>query len=220
LSEPFASETAESASSSDERFGQGNKNPLFRLLQLVALAAVLGLLALLVWRFFAANRGAELVGAIRAGKRPVAPAFTLPIIWTNSPTWPQPLETLLTQRTLALHRLRGQPVVLNFWASWCIPCKQEAPRLNAAAHAHAGTVVFLGIDVQDLTSDAHAFLRRHKVTYASLRDNAGATYDGYGLTGVPETYWIDARGRIVAHFSGPVSSAQLDDGIRQATAAR
>jgi len=205
--------------SSDRAAGQGGaKNPLFRLLQLLALAAVLGLLALLVWRFFAAHRGAELVNAIRAGRRPLAPAFTLPVIWRDSPTWPPPLQSLLQQRTLALRQLRGRPVVLNFWASWCIPCKKEAPVLAAAAHAHAGEVAFLGIDVQDLTSDAHAFLRAHGVRYASLRDNSGTTYDGYGLTGVPETYWIDARGRIVAHFAGPVTSAQLDDGIHQAVA--
>ena len=192
----------------------------FRLLQLLALAAVLGLLALLVWRFFAANRSAELLSAIRTGKRPAAPAFTLPVIWTNSPTWPPPLQRLLAEPELALRQVRGRPVVLNFWASWCGPCKQEAPRLDAAARAHAGKVVFLGIDVQDLTSDAHTFLRHHDVRYASLHDNSGATYSGYGLTGVPETYWLDAQGRIVAHFAGPVSSAQLEDGIHAATVSR
>lgn len=200
--------------------GRRKQHPLFRMLQLIALTAVLGLLALLVWRFFAANRGAELVKAIKAGRRPVAPAFVLPVIWTYSPTWPPPLQRLLAERQLALRQLRGRPVVLNFWASWCIPCKQEAPRLDAAAHAYSGKVVFLGIDVQDLTSDARVFLRHHDVRYASLRDNAGATYDGYGLTGVPETYWLDAHGRIVAHFAGPVSSAQLEDGIRATTVPR
>lgn len=194
--------------------------PLFRLLQLIALAAVLGLLALLVWRFIAAHRGAALVNAIRAGKRPAAPAFTLPLIWNNGSTWPAPLRRLLAGRTLRLGGLRGYPVVVNFWASWCVPCKQEAPRLDAAAQHHAGKVAFLGIDVQDLTSDARTFLRYHRVRYPSLRDNGGATYDGYGLTGVPETYWIDRRGRIVAHYAGPVSSAQLEAGIDTASYAR
>ncbi|MHB8468431.1 MAG: TlpA family protein disulfide reductase [Gaiellaceae bacterium] len=198
--------------------GRGRVNPLFRGLQLLALAAVAGLLALLIWRFFAASRGAELVNAIRSGKRPVAPAFDLPVIWRDSPTWPPALQRLLGQRELSLRQLRGRPVVLNFWASWCNPCKREAPRLNAAARANAGRVAFLGIDVQDLTSDARTFLRRHRVVYAAVHDNAGATYSGYGLTGVPETYWLDARGRIVAHFAGPVSSAQLEQGIRAAQA--
>src|SRR5579859_758950 len=180
---------------------------------MIALAAVIGLLALLVWRFLAAHRGAALVGAIRAGKRPAAPAFTLPLIWRNNSTWPSGLGRLLAERTLQLQALRGYPVVLNFWASWCVPCKREAPRLDAAARRHAGAIVFLGIDVQDLTSDARTFLRYHRVRYPSLRDNAGATYDGYGLTGVPETYWLDRRGRIVAHFAGPVSGQELEAGI-------
>src|SRR5258708_5947222 len=137
-----------------------------------------------------------------------------------TPPGPTPPGPRPPQGLPAPPRRGGTPWPLTFGGGGCSPGKQKAPRLNAAAHAHAGTVVFLGIDVQDLTSDAHAFLRRHDVSYASLRDNAGATYDGYGLTGVPETYWIDARGRIVAHFSGPVSSAQLNDGIRQATATR
>ena len=195
-------------------------HPFSRALQLAAVAAVLGLLALLVWRIVAVGRGAELEKAIRTGKRPLAPAFSLAVIWTNSPTWPGPLRRLLDERTLALAQLRGHPIVLNFWASWCVPCKEEAPRLDAAARAHAGDVIFLGIDVQDLKSDARSFLRHHDVRYASLRDNSGVTYDGYGLTGVPETYWLDARGRIVAHFAGPVSSAQLESGIRAASAPR
>ena len=195
-------------------------NPLFKGLQLLALLAVGGLLSLLVWRFFAANRGAELVHAIRAGKRPVAPAFTLRVIWTDSPTWPPALQRALNRRELALRELRGRPVVLNFWASWCVPCKREAPRLDASAEAHVGKVVFLGVDVQDLTSDARRFLRHHHVRFASVRDNSGTTYSGYGLTGVPETYWLDSRGRVVAHFAGEVSGGQLEAGIQAAMKSR
>ena len=200
--------------------GRNKTHPAFRVLQLAALAALLGLLALLVWRFFDANRGAELVKAIKTGKRPVAPAFTLPLIWTHSPTWPAPTQGLLDQREIALRQLRGDPVVLNFWASWCGPCKKEAPLLNQAARAHKGEVVFLGIDVQDLKSDARSFLRHHDLQYASLHDNSGVTYDGYGLTGVPETYWINARGRIVSHYAGPVTAGMLESGIRKAERAR
>ena len=192
----------------------------FRVLQVLALGAVLALLALLIVHFFQANRGAELVKSIRTGKHPVAPAFTLPVIWTDSPTWPAELRPLLGQDKLALRQLRGYPVVLNFWASWCIPCKKEASRLDAVARQHVGDVVFLGVDVQDGTSDARSFLRHRGVRYASLHDSSGLTYDGYGLTGVPETYWLDARGRIVAHFAGAVSTAQLEDGIRAATEPR
>lgn len=189
------------------------RDPLFRLLQLVA---VVGLFSLLVWRLTTVSHGPNLVKAIRAGRRPPAPAFSLPVIWTNSPTWSDSLQRLLSGQKLALGQLHGHPVVLNFWASWCVPCKKEAPRLDAAARAHVGEVVFLGIDVQDLKSDARSFLRHHDVRYASVQDNSGATYDGYGLTGVPETYWLDRRGRIVTHVAGPVTSIQLESGIRAA----
>ena len=188
--------------------------PLRPALQLLALAAVAGLLALLVWRLIDGNRGSRLMGEIRLGKRPAAPGFTLPVLWPRADTWPGDARGALRDGQVSLRELRGHPVVLNFWASWCIPCKKEAPRLNAVAHAHQGEVIFLGIDVQDLKSDARRFLRHHDVRYVSVHDNPGVTYDGYGLTGVPETYWLDARGHIVSHFAGPVSSAQLEEGIR------
>ena len=194
--------------------------PLFRVLQALAGAGILVLLALLVWRIVAVNRGADLVKAISAGERPSAPAFSLPLIWTPSSSWSPALRGLLAQRELALEGLRSRPLVLNFWASWCIPCKEEAPQLNAAARAHAGSVVFLGIDVQDLAPDARRFLGREHVLYPSVRDGSGSVYDRYGLTGVPETYWLDARGRIVDHYSGALSRRQLEAGIRAAMTGR
>jgi cytochrome c biogenesis protein CcmG/thiol:disulfide interchange protein DsbE len=115
------------------------------------------------------------------------------------------------------HELRGYPVVVNFWASWCGPCKDEAPRFAASAREHAGKVVFLAIDVQDLKSDARSFLERFDTPYVSVRDGGGSTYDDYGLTGLPETYWIDAQGRVVSHYPGEVSRDRLEARIRAAT---
>jgi cytochrome c biogenesis protein CcmG, thiol:disulfide interchange protein DsbE len=113
--------------------------------------------------------------------------------------------------------LRGYPVVINFWASWCAPCRDEAPRFHSSARAHAGRVLFLGIDVNDFSSDARHFLRRYKINYVSVRDRPGSMPSRYGLTGLPETFYLSSEGRIVAHSPGEVSRAELERGISQAT---
>jgi cytochrome c biogenesis protein CcmG, thiol:disulfide interchange protein DsbE len=182
----------------------------------LSLLAVAGLFALLVWRVVDQGRGASVVRQIKQGKKPPAPAFSLPVLWNRAGTWPQRLRVAFADGRISRAELRGSPVVINFWASWCIPCKAEAPRLAASARAHAGNVVFLGIDVQDLKSDARRFLDRFNTPYVSVRDGGGSTYAAYGLTGVPETYWLDARGRIVSHYAGEISRDQLERAIRLA----
>ena len=191
------------------------RSPVLVVFQVGALTLVAGLLALLIWRVATEGRGRHLVSDVKAGKDPPAPAFDLPVLWAHRETWPASLGSAFADERLSPRELRGRPVVLNFFASWCIPCRHEAPLLNASAQAHAGEVVFLGVDVQDLKSDARAFLKRYRVQYVAVRDGSGSTYVDYGLTGVPETYWIDARGRIVAHYAGEISRLQLEQGIRE-----
>src|SRR5207253_10216240 len=98
----------------------------------------------------------------------------------------------------------------------CTPRPHQAPRPVAAAKAHEGRVLFLGVDGKDFSSDARKFLRRLHVNYVSDRDGGSGTYEAYGLTGLPESYFLDASGRIVAHKIGEISSAELEDGITQA----
>jgi cytochrome c biogenesis protein CcmG/thiol:disulfide interchange protein DsbE len=164
------------------------------------------------------GRGSHLVADVRTGKDPPAPLFELEVIWPHTETWPAALRPLGAREQIRLRDLRGYPVVLNFWASWCVPCAKEAPRLVSSARAHRGKVIFLGVDVQDFSSDARRFLRRHQVDYVSVRSRSSAVYDAYGLTGLPETYYLDRRGRIVDHYPGELSRRQLEDSI--ATIAR
>jgi len=187
-------------------------------LKVIAIAAVVGLLGLLAWATLAAGRGSSLVARIAAGKKPAAPAFKLGVLWPHTDTWPPELKATIADGELDLRELRGHPVALNFWASWCIPCRQEAPILHASALRHRGRVVFLGVDVKDLTGDALGFARKYKMNYVSARDGSGdKTWNSYGLTGVPETYFIDPTGRIVAHIPGAVSAQTLEEGIATIT---
>lgn len=154
--------------------------------QVLALAAVGGLLGLLVWRLTHQSHPPKIGGP--------APSFSLRRIDGTG--------------KLDLASLRGKPVVLNFWASWCVPCKAEAKLLEQAWNQYRGSgVVFVGVDYHDVTSDARTFLTHHGITYPTVQDGSGMTGDRYGLTGVPETYFIDRRGRLVGtHIVGTITN--------------
>lgn len=201
---------------SDPQPSPHRRSPLSWALTLLSLALVVGLLGLLVYRVAQGNPGKGLVASIRQGKRPNAPDFNLKVLWPRAETWDAPARASLADGRVALMELQGTPAVLNFWASWCIPCGREAPRLNASATAHRGDVLFLGLDVKDFSADARRFLRKHKVNYVSVRDGGGKVYTDYGLTGLPETYFLDRRGRVVAHVIGEISRDELEDGIQTA----
>lgn len=196
--------------------GGRRRHPLRLAAQGVAVGLVALLLVLLVWKLVAEKSGANLVADIDAGRKPAAPAFELSVVWRGEGTLPNTLRGALDDGKVSLAELRGRPAVLNFWASWCVPCREEGPDLAASARAHAGRVVFLGIDVQDFTSDARKFLRRLAVPYASVRDGGDSTYTDYGLTGLPETYYLDRDGRIVGHSVGAVSRRELEEQLAAA----
>ena len=176
--------------------------------RLLAAGLIVALLGLLVWDLAHQTNGSRFVDKIREGRAPPAPAFSRPIIWNHSETWPPALRPRLRDGRLALNELRGYPVVINFWASWCVPCAREARTFAAAARRYAGRIVFVGVDLQDLHGPAQKFLRRHKINYVSVSATDKTTGE-YGLTGVPETYYLDARGNAVAHDIGEVTRAEL-----------
>ncbi len=158
--------------------------------------AALALMGLLVYGVLAVGESTTLDDAIARGERPAAPAKTLPKLGGGE---------------ASLADLRGKPVVLNFWASWCDPCKDEAPALQAAHERlrREGGMV-LGVTVDDASPDAKAFSRELGLTFPSLRDVDGELGEAYGRLGVPETFAIDRGGRVAAVERGPVTAASLD----------
>lgn len=111
---------------------------------------------------------------------------------------------------VALAALHGRPVIVNFWATWCLPCRDEAPLLEAAATDGAASgLIVLGIVYQDGAANASAFMRQYGQTYPGLLDPDGRTALDYGVFGIPETYFIDGLGRIVSKQTGPLDAASL-----------
>ncbi|MDR5682998.1 MAG: TlpA disulfide reductase family protein [Armatimonadota bacterium] len=108
----------------------------------------------------------------------------------------------LDGRELALSELRGKPVVVNFWASWCAPCKLEMPVLSAAARRHAGRVHFVGVNVLDRLDDARRFARQIEIPFPSVYDD-GSLLQAYQVVGLPTTVFITADGRVAATHAGP-----------------
>jgi cytochrome c biogenesis protein CcmG, thiol:disulfide interchange protein DsbE len=109
---------------------------------------------------------------------------------------------------------RGEWVLVNFWASWCVPCRDESPTLQRFYDRHRDDgVVVLGIDTQDLSGDALEFVRELDLTYPQLRDpdaDSPLSEDEFGATGLPESYLIDPRGDLALIRRGPVDDAYLD----------
>ena len=108
-----------------------------------------------------------------------------------------------------LSELRGRPVVLNFWASWCGPCQEEAGTLRQAAESRSPTVAFLGVDFQDAPDAARAFQDRNRLPYP-LGPPAGGIPAAYRVAQPPATFFIDRDGVAVARFDGPLTGPLID----------
>ncbi len=127
-----------------------------------------------------------------------APDFTLPILNGNG-------------AKLHLASLRGRVVMVNFWASWCEPCQQEAPALQRVwTKWQSKGVVLLGVDGPESESDALNFVHQHGITYQNVRDTIdGATAISYGATANPETFFINQDGVVVARWIGPIDEQRV-----------
>ena len=158
-----------------------------RLVQLLVLLLALAVLALLAY------------GVLAKGQEPLsggpAPDFTL---------------HLFNGGQLSLSELRGQVVVVNVWASWCPPCRDEAPVLELAWRRYRDRgVTFVGVDYMDTEPAALAFIEEFRVTYPNGPDLGGRIAEAYRLQGVPETFFVTRQGEIAEVFVGPLSEARL-----------
>ena len=157
----------------------------------VAIGLVALLFALLAWSLLH-DEGGDLSKQANRGDHPAAPDFTL--------------ERLDQDGELQLSSLRGKVVVLNAWASWCGPCKEEAPFLEQVWQSNRDRgVVVLGLDAKDFRADARRFANRYGLTFPLVYDGPGDVIDGYGVTGFPETFVIDREGDVVRAFAGAVN---------------
>lgn len=186
------------------------------LLTIVAATTVaLSLTALLVFGLLRRAPNTTIADSLASGRLAPAPPFDLEIL---DPGRLGPLSNQLTgalaDGRIALDELRGAPVVLNIWASWCDPCRQEAPILQRAwARARDAGVLFVGLDIQDTPKDGRSFLREFGIDYPTVREGDRSTAQAYGATGIPETYFLTADGRVASHVIGVVTAAQLQAGI-------
>jgi cytochrome c biogenesis protein CcmG, thiol:disulfide interchange protein DsbE len=188
-----------------------DQRPNIRGRRLAAALLLAGVVIIALTIGWGAARGGSSRGVLGTAERPAvavaihepAPAFELPVLGHKG-------------STISLSSLKGQVIVLNFWASWCLPCRDEAPRLRSAwegSRGHQG-VLFLGVNEMDDEAGAQAFQREFQMTYPSVFDPAASLADDYGFFGLPVTYVIDAQGVMRYRFAGSVTESALVDAVR------
>jgi cytochrome c biogenesis protein CcmG, thiol:disulfide interchange protein DsbE len=156
--------------------------------EVLAVALVAALLALLVWRV-AHGSGGSVSSALAKGQRPTAPTFRL--------------KRLEGTGSFDLASIRGRkPFVLDFWASWCVPCIHESKRLQQAHERYGESVAFIGVDSKDYGPDARTWLHKHGITYPSVHDGSGEVLNRWeGRVLLPSMFFVDRAGKVVGQLA-------------------
>jgi len=160
---------------------------------LVALAVVASLIAI----------GLVTSGPSGPPADPAAPAFSLPVLGQST--------------QISLSDYAGKPLIVNFFASWCEPCQQETPLLARFYRAEHGRVAIVGLDESDTQANALSFTHKEAVSYPVGFDPQVVVASAYGVAGLPQTFFLDARHRIVDRVFGAVTQADINRGIALAT---
>jgi len=171
-----------------------------RFLVIPALVLVAGLFSLLAW------------GLVQSGGRPGGLVINTKLGEVSIKQLPARDFTLqvFDGRTLALSDLRGKVVMVDFWASWCPPCRQEAPVLAQVYREYRDRgIEFVGVSIWDDEGDARAYVQRYGITYPNGVDERGAIAIDYGVTGIPEKYFISMEGVLLKKFIGPMDTGRL-----------
>jgi cytochrome c biogenesis protein CcmG/thiol:disulfide interchange protein DsbE len=161
---------------------------------------VIALVALLVYGVNSSGPSRTLDSQLARGQKPAAPSLAL--------------TSLRDGKRVSLKDYRGKVVLLNVWASWCTPCRDESPllqRWQERMRPLGGTV--LGIDTLDIKSDALSFINRYRLTYPQLDDREGTSIKKLGTAQYPESFVVDPRGRITALQRGPVDDKWLQANV-------
>jgi cytochrome c biogenesis protein CcmG/thiol:disulfide interchange protein DsbE len=180
-----------------------------RVLICASTLVLAGFLSLLAYGLLSAGGTGTLARDIADGKRPPAPTIDLAVLYPAPRDWAPHDRHILADSRIQTRELRGTPTLINIWASWCVPCRLEAAVLEQAATGHPN-VRFIGINVRDANGDALAFLRQYQTTYPNLDDPNDQAWRAFQVTGVPESFLMDASGRLVYHQNGPFTASSIE----------
>jgi cytochrome c biogenesis protein CcmG/thiol:disulfide interchange protein DsbE len=194
----------------------GARRPRSWIRRAIAVVAVTALIGLLAFGLSIKVPDDTIDQRLADGRSAAAPGFDLDVLEEGQlpPRLRRTINPALADGRVDLDELRGTRVVLNFWASWCVPCREEAPLLAGSWRRYGREgVLFVGLNMQDLTGDAESFMREFDNTYLNVRDPGNATANDWGATGIPETFFITPSGQVVSHVIGVVSEEQMRAGV-------